>query len=216
MDFRGIVKDTTTAVQNLINYILALDISPEAKKNRIAGVYSSVGREFAKKTFEDASFLFDSTAIKSRVDINEEDQVERLATKVVRDSAFNLNDERITKEYYDTILGRSEHSAFQNAISLEKHPTLRRTIVGETCEWCEERAGVHTNPDASLFARHDNCDCLFMVSGYNSRNGRVNNYTKSSIQSKFTDQTGETVDWYERLRRVEAGEDPNNFIKQEE
>lgn len=216
MDFRGIVKDTTTAVQNLINYILGLGISPEAKKNRIAGVYSSVGREFAKKTFEDASFLFDSTAIKSRVDINEEDQVERLATKVVRDSAFDLNDERITKEYYDTILGRSEYFSFLNAISLDKHPVLKRTMVGETCDWCKERAGTHTDPDQSLFARHDNCDCLFWISGFNSRNGRLNNYTKASVESKFTDQTGETVDWYERLRRVEAGEDPNNFIKQEE
>ena len=30
------------------------------------------------------------------------------------------------------------------------------------------------------FARHDDCDCLIVVSGYNSRNGVVNNYTKNS------------------------------------
>ena len=36
-----------------------------------------------------------------------------------------------------------------------------------------------TYPDSELFARHDNCDCLFIVRGYNSRNGILTNYRKA-------------------------------------
>ena len=181
MDFREIVEETARAVSEHIAVILKKDISPADKKGLIEALFQGTGRAFADKLYADVSEVFDSAAIKSIIDINYEQQIERLADKIVRDNAFALKDDAITKEYFDTLLARSEHTAFKNAKSLDKHPTLTRMMTGmETCNWCLARAGTHIDPDYELFARHDNCDCIFRVSGYNTRNGVLKNYRKGS------------------------------------
>lgn len=180
MDFSGIVEDTTNGVYEIINDVLRMNIAPEVKIQQIQSVLTQVGERFGQKMFNDVSQLFDSTAINSFVPYNEDAQVYRLAQKIVRDSAFNLNDKYIVKEYHDVLLGRAEFEAFENAKSLEKHPTLTRRMRGETCDWCVNRAGTFVDPDPSLFSRHHDCDCLFIVSGYNSRNGVLKNYSKRS------------------------------------
>jgi len=178
MDFRGIVEDTTNGVYNIIQDVLKMDIDPQIKVEEISSILGQVGERFGQKMFNDVSLLFDSTAISSTIPYNDNNQIYTLAQKIVRDSAFNLNDEYIVKEYYDVILGRAQYEAFENAVSLEKHPTLTRKMRGETCEWCVLRAGTFVDPDPELFARHHDCDCLFIVSGYNSRNGVLKNYNK--------------------------------------
>lgn len=179
MDFRGIVLDTTTGMQDYIEFVLDLDVSPEVKEGLLVQGFRTIGRAFADKTFADLSFLFDSEAIGGEIIIDEDEQIARLAQKIVRDSAFEINDERISKEYFDVLLARSEEAAFRNAQSLEKHPTLERRATGrETCAWCEARVGIFPYPDSEMFRRHDDCDCQFIVSGYNSRNGTVKNYRK--------------------------------------
>lgn len=179
MDFREIVEETATLVSRRIATILKKDLSPEGKKKLISALFQGTGRAFADKLFSDVSELFDSSAIKNVIEINYDDQIERLATKIVRDNAFQINDQRIVKEYYDVLLARSEETAFKNALSLEKHPTLTRIVTGfETCDWCQERAGTFSDPDSDLFHRHDDCDCIFIVRGYNSRNGILRNYSK--------------------------------------
>lgn len=179
MDFRGIVEDTATETQELVQYILELDISTDAKEALLVQVFTSIGENFAAKTFADVSYILDSTAITGTVVINENDQLADLAKKIVRDNAFQINDQRITTEYFDVLLGRAEALAFQNAQSLDKHPTLERRATGrETCQWCLDRVGIFPYPDNELFRRHDDCDCKFIVSGYNSRNGLLKNYRK--------------------------------------
>lgn len=178
MDFSGIVEDTTIGVYNIINDVLAMNIDPSIKIDQIKDILAQVGDRFGQKMFDDVSLLFDSTAMSATIPYNNNDRLTDLATKIVRDNAFSLNDSPIVKEYYDTLLGIAEHEAFENAKSLEKHPTLTRRIRGETCSWCVARQGTWTDPDGTLFARHDNCDCLIIVSGYNSRNGVLKNYRK--------------------------------------
>lgn len=180
MDFRAVVDDIAKQSQDEINSILKMAISPEEKIIQVARLIKGVGQEFAPKLFADVSELFDSTAISSKIDINKNNQIETLSRKIVRDSAFELDDSPITKEYFDVLLGRAENAAFTNARSLNKVPTLTRIMTGrETCEWCRARTGTFTNPDIELFLRHDNCDCIFRVSGYNSRNGVLKNYRKA-------------------------------------
>lgn len=179
MDFREIVNEVSRLVSENIAAILKKDLAPADKKGLIEALFQGTGRAFADKLYADVSEVFDSTAIKSIIDINYEQQIERLADKIVRDNAYALQDDAITKEYFDTLLARAENTAFKNAKSLDKHPTLTRMMTGfETCEWCRVRAGTYTDPDYELFARHDNCDCIFTVSGYNTRNGVLKNYKK--------------------------------------
>lgn len=178
MDFRGIVDDTTDGVYEIINDILRMNLAPDEKTRQIQSVLMEVGERFGQKMFDDVSQLFDSTAIKSTVPYNDNDRVYALAQKIVRDSAFELNDKYIVEEYHNTVLGMAEALAFANAQSLEKHPTLTRRLKGETCDWCVARAGTWVDPEPTLFARHHNCDCVIKVRGFNSRNGKLKNYRK--------------------------------------
>jgi hypothetical protein len=182
MDFSGVTDDTGARVSAVINYILGLNISPDEKVSRISNVVRSVGEHFHSQLFGAASEVFDSASMASRGLDNTDGQAQRLATKIVRNYALGRETATLVSAYYNSVLGSAQEEAFNNAVSMQKHPTLTRSIVGETCKWCESKAGTHTNPTAEDFARHDKCDCLFIVSGYNSRNGLLSNYSKGKAK----------------------------------
>lgn len=180
MNFSPTATDIADQMTEVVNYILSLDISPEDKRLRLIKAFGLVGNEFFDKMFADNSLLFDSTAIDSLGYTNPEGQVERLATKLVQNYNLGRENKEIIRGFFDSVLADAQREAFENGKSLGKVPTLTRRIVGETCTWCVSRAGTWTYPDGEMFARHDNCDCLFIVSGYNSRNGILTNYRKVS------------------------------------
>lgn len=179
MNFSQVATDISKQMAEVVNYILSLDISPADKRARLTKAFQIVGREFFAKMFTDNSVLFDSEAISSLGFQNPEDQIERLSTKLVQNYNLGRENKEIVKGFFDSVLGDAQKEAFDNGISLGKVPTLTRRIVGETCGWCVARTGTFTHPSGELFARHDNCDCLFIVSGYNSRNGVLTNYRKA-------------------------------------
>lgn len=178
MNFSGTAADIGDQMVKVVDYILSLDISPADKKARLIRAFGIVGNEFFDKMFLDNSILFDSQAIGSLGFTNPEGQVERLSAKLVQNYNLGRKNDPMVRGFFDSVLADAQHEAFENGISMGKVPTLTRSLVGETCPWCVARAGTFTYPDGELFARHDNCDCLFMVSGYNSRNGILTNYRK--------------------------------------
>lgn len=180
MDFHPVATDTADNILPAIKYILDLDISPLDKTERIKKVINLIGSDFYVQMFDANSEVFDSAAL-GTADYNEmTGHVDTLATKIVRQHSLGRVVDQIVSEFYDTALGRAQEEAFSNALSLGKHPTVTRSLVGETCDWCRNLVGTHIYPEGKYFARHDNCDCLIVVSGYNSRNGVVSNYTKIS------------------------------------
>lgn len=179
MNFSATATDISKQMSKVVDYILNLDISPAEKKKRLIKAFGIVGNEFFGKMFEDNSLLFDSTALKTLGFQNPDGQIERLSSKLVQNHNLTRPNNAIVKEFFDSVLGDAQNEAFNNGRSLGKVPTLTRTLVGETCAWCRARVGTFTYPDSELFARHDNCDCLFIVKGYNSRNGILTNYRKA-------------------------------------
>lgn len=179
MNFSATAKDLSKQAMQMVNYVLSLNITVAEKRKRLSTAFRLLGNEYYNKMFADNSQLFDSAAIKSLGFQNPDDQVERLSAKLVQnDSLGRKTNPIIVRGFFDSVLGDAQYEAFNNARSLEKVPTLTRQLVGETCGWCAARTGTFTYPDSELFARHDNCDCLFIVSGYNSRNGILTNYRK--------------------------------------
>lgn len=179
MNFSDVATDMGKQMAEMVEYILSLNISPEDKRLRLVRAFGIVGNEFYSKMFVDNSELFDSLAIKSAGYTDPEGQVERLASKLVQNYNLGRPNDAIVKEFFDSVLGDAQHEAFENGRMMERVPTLTRQLVGETCEWCRSRVGTFTNPDGEMFTRHDNCDCLFIVKGYNSRNGVLTNYRKA-------------------------------------
>lgn len=178
MNFSQVATDIGKQMTKVVDYILGLDISPEEKRKRLIKAFGIVGNEFFDKMFADNSELFGSTAIGTMGYQNPEEQIERLSSKLVQNYNLGRENKEIVRGFYDSVLGDAQKEAFANARSLDRVPTLTRSIVGETCGWCVARAGTFTNPDGEMFSRHDNCDCLFIVRGYNSRNGILTNYKK--------------------------------------
>lgn len=180
MDFSGVTIDTAEQVSTAIRSILRMNISPADKQIQITRLIRLVGSKFHGQLYGAVSMVFDSTAIASIGLSNADVQIERLSNKIVRNYALNRDTlSALVKEYYDSVLGRAESEAFKNAVSMQKHPTLERRLNGKgDCSWCVSKAGIHTNPTSDLFGRHDNCDCYFIVSGYNTRNGLLDNYKK--------------------------------------
>lgn len=178
INFSPVATDTAESMDRVIKYILNLKIAPEEKTRRIAKAFNLVGSDFYIQMFEANSQLYDSTAIGTDYG-GMTDQIDRLSRKIVQNDNLSRPVDRLVKDFYDSALGQAQHEAFRNAVSLGKHPTLTRTMVGETCEWCKKRAGTFINPDSEMFMRHADCDCLFVTRGYNSRNGIVTNYVKN-------------------------------------
>lgn len=179
MNFSSTAADLGKQMTKVVDYILSLDISPADKRARLIKAFGIVGNEFFNKMFTDNSLLFDSEAIGSLGFSNPDGQIERLSSKLVQNYNLGRKNDAIVTGFFDSVLADAQGEAFDNGISLGKVPTLTRRLVGETCPWCVARVGTFTYPDSELFARHDNCDCLFIVSGYNSRNGILTNYRKA-------------------------------------
>lgn len=179
MNFSPAAKDLSKQAQKVVDYILSLNISPTEKRRRLVKAFGIIGNEFFDKMFRDNSTLFGSEAIRSTGFENPEDQIERLSSKLVQNYNLGRENKEIVTGFFDSVLADAQHEAFENGKSMGRVPTLTRSLVGETCGWCRARVGTFTYPDGELFARHDNCDCLFIVKGYNSRNGILTNYRKA-------------------------------------
>lgn len=179
MDFQPVAADTAHNLDEIVAYVLLLDVSPADKRSLLTEILLAIGVPFRSQMYDAASEVFDSGTITSIGFTDElKTKSERLAIKLMRQYALGRVIFPIVQEYCDMLLADAEHEAFLNANSLQKHPTLTRSIVSETCQWCDSLAGTHTDPDPKYFARHDNCDCLIVVSGYNTRNGILRNYRK--------------------------------------
>lgn len=180
MNFSPAAKDLSKQAQKVVDYILSLNISPAEKRRRLVKAFGIIGNEFFDKMFRDNSTLFGSEAIGSTGFENPEDQIERLSSKLVQNYNLGRENKEIVTGFFDSVLGDAQHEAFDNGRSMGRVPTLTRYTVGKCCDWCDERANrTFLNPGPQEFARHDNCDCLFIVKGYNSRNGILTNYRKA-------------------------------------
>ncbi len=186
MDFSGVTIETADNVTAATNALLRMKIAPDVKEAQISRLLEVVGTGYRNQMYGAASEVFDSTAIVSSAGIDDKSQARRLANKIVRNYALNRDttDSLIT-EFFNALLGNAQNEAFTNAVSMQKHPTLKRTLgPKKDCAWCIAKAGTYTNPTGEDFRRHGECDCRFEVSGYNSRNGVLKNYTKGKVNSR--------------------------------
>ena len=182
INFSPVATDTAKKMQDVVRYILGLNISPEEKIIQLNNTFNLVGSDFYMQMFDASSELFDSAAIGT--DYGQmTDQIERLSRKIVQNDNLGREVNVLIKDFYDSALGKAQDEAFRNAISLDKHPTLTRTPVGKTCDWCMGLAGVHKNPTSDMFRRHADCNCLFVTNGFNGRNGILTNYNKKSTNT---------------------------------
>lgn len=109
-----------------------------------------------------------------------ESRVKGLIEKIVHEEYFEkaswlLGDsiENFTQSVVDDFA--KQNIAFHGKSGLS--PKLRRTVVGNCCDWCEQKAGLYNYPvPDDVYLRHRKCDCLVE---YFPGNGKVqNSHTK--------------------------------------
>lgn len=112
--------------------------------------------------------------------------IERLSTEKFDDVSWLLEKpiENFSMAVVDDVV--RANADFHSRAGLK--PTITRTVVSETCDWCSNLAGTYDYEEVKatghpVFMRHRNCDCLVE---YNPRDGtsRINAHTKKVIGSR--------------------------------
>ena len=183
INFEPVASDVATQMSETVHYILSLDISAAEKVNRIVRSFNLVGSDFYVQMFGASSEVFDSMALSSMGYDEMLAQVERLGTKLVRNYAIGYEIDPIVKYFYDSVLGKAMNEAFSNALSLDKHPTLRRKANANCCSWCAGLEGFYIDPVGDVFAHHEKCRCSFEIRGFNTRNGKYKGHVPNRYES---------------------------------
>lgn len=128
----------------------------------------------------------------------------KYASEFERFEDHKLDFKELVENNSRSIVDESQEQTAQARYEMGYTPTITRTTLGETCDWCNGLAGTREyNPQTmsrDIFARHRNCDCLIEL----NRNGGtevVDNYTR-------TNSDVDPAVIAERLRLTE--QDPNN------
>jgi len=152
------------------------EVSPEIRQLNQEILFREVGTAVYNRVYDMNAFDFE---IPHTSGPGIDDRYFGLA-KVASDSvsAGNIGLVEYAKNYVDNMIGKAQHDAFNNAVQSGKHPTVVRRIVGETCKWCNARAGTYIDPPSEVFQRHGGCDCSITTSGFKTRNGQLGNYVK--------------------------------------
>ena len=183
MELEIATTDTSEKALEIINYILKSNWSVEEKKIRLTRFFNLTGDTFYRKIFSMSSDIFDSNALETLGFSNPDDQIERLSTKLVRDYSLGRDYRVVGEEFYYSVATSAQQEAFNNAYSLDKHPTLRRKANANCCSWCAGLEGFYIDPVGDVFAHHEKCRCSFEIRGFNTRNGKYKGHVPNRYES---------------------------------
>ena len=174
MDYSTLPPTIFNQVMSAIALINNPEIAPEVRQLNLEILFREVGAAIYAKIYDMNSFDFGT---QHTTGPGIDDRYYGLA-KVVSNSVSNgnLGIDEYVQNYLDTSGSKAQHDAFKLARQSGSHPTVKRRIVGETCQWCDNLAGDYIDPPSDVFLRHGGCDCQIITAGYNSRNGLLNNY----------------------------------------
>lgn len=175
MNYAGLNATIAPQVMAAVALINNPEIDPEVRQLNQEILFREVGAAVYAKIYDMNAWDME---ISHTTGAGIDDRYYGLA-KVAAASVSNGNSPipDLVSNYLDNMAGLAQRDAMKTAGQSGKHPTVVRTPTGrETCSWCDSKAGTYTHPDGEVFARHRGCDCEIETSGYNTRNGKLNNY----------------------------------------
>ena len=126
-------------------------------------------------------------------DVNRARNLAKYASEFEKFEDHKLDFKELVENNSRSIVDESQKGTGLARREMGYTPTITRSTVGETCDYCNDLSGTREyNPqsmDKSIFSRHRNCDCLIEL----NRNGGtevVNNYTRpnSDVSPELTKQ----------------------------
>jgi len=176
MDYAKLNRTILAKMMEALAIINNPEIEPEVRQLNQEILFREVGAAVYAKVYDMNAFDFE---IEHTVGVGIDERYYGLA-KVASGSVSTgtLGLEEYVKNYLDTMASKAQHDALKTARQSNKHPTVTRKTVGDTCKWCRSLAGTYTNPSSDVFRRHGGCDCAVITEGYRSRNGLLGNYVQ--------------------------------------
>jgi len=171
--FTDTIQEKVMAAMALINNP---EIDPEVRQRNQEILFNEVGAAVYAKVYDMNAFDYE---IEHTTGPGVDDRhfgMAKIASYSVATGALGLAD--YVRNFIDGSIAKAQHDATTNARDSGKHPTVRRSVNGETCKWCNSLAGTYTNPPNEVFRRHRGCDCSIVTEGFRSRNGQLGNYVK--------------------------------------
>lgn len=186
VDVDPIIDDIAPRLTGVVSELIKSGYDPEEVGYQLRSAFATVGQSVKAQTYGNVSKML-GASMTPNIAVTEAEgaAVGALAISLQRDFVLTRdNIKSIVESLVGLFVSDAKEYAFTDAKALQLHPTLRRKPMGKTCNWCMARAGTHTDPSSELFRRHAYCDCKIIVSGYNTRNGVVNNYVKIKPKAK--------------------------------
>jgi hypothetical protein len=172
-NLNGTIIDQMMAAVALINNP---EIAPEVRQLNQEILFREVGAAVYAKIYHMNAFDMEIPHTQGAGIDNRYYGLAKVASGSVSTGAIGLAD--YIRNYLDSMATKAQSDAMVNARQSGKHPTVTRSVRGETCSWCNGLAGTYTDPSSDVFMRHRACDCSIVTSGYHSRNGLLGNYVK--------------------------------------
>lgn len=181
MNYAGLNTTIIAEVMAAIALINNPEVDPEVRQLNQEILLREVGTSVYNKVYDMSAFDLEISHTQGTGIDDRYYGLAKVASGTVSAGAVGL--EEYVRNYLDTMASKAQHDSFKTAKQSNKHPTVTRKLVGETCDWCTSLAGTYTNPSADVFKRHGGCDCLIITEGYNSRNGKLKNYVAKSTSA---------------------------------
>lgn len=176
MDYSKLNETIINKVLKALALINNPEIDPEIRQLNQEILFREVGAAVYAKVYDMNAFDYEIEYTKGPGIDDRHYGLAKLAAGTVATGALGLDQH--VRTYLNGITAKAQQDATVNARQSGKYTQVVRSVVGETCEWCNRLAGTYTNPGPEVYRRHRECDCSIVTKGFKSRNGQLNNYVK--------------------------------------
>jgi hypothetical protein len=176
MDYTELAYQLTPKLLEAIAVLNNPEIAPDVRQLNQEILLREVGKAVYNKIYEMNAFDMEIPhTIGSGID-ERYFGMAKVASNSVSTGKGGL--EEYIRNYLQNTTAKAQQDAMYNAMQSGKRPTVTRIESPTACRWCRSKAGTFVDPDGEVFARHGGCRGKIITSGYNSRNGTLNNYKK--------------------------------------
>lgn len=177
MNYGDLVKTILPDIYKAIKLINNIEIDPEIRRINLEILFRKIAELSYFVVYDMNAFDMDIwDTIAPGIDKSYLSIAKEVSDSVSLGSIDKVNAD--VELWVKDIIAKAQYDAFETAKDLSKHPTVVRTAIGKTCEWCLSLVGTYEDPDKEVFKRHAFCDCKIVTKGFRSRNGELNNYVK--------------------------------------
>lgn len=180
MDYSRLNDTIAAKVMAALALINNPEIDPEIRQLNQEILFREVGTAVYSKVYEMNAFDFEIEHTKGAGIDDRYYGLAKVSAASVSAGALGLHD--YIRNYLDSMATKAQYDATRNAYQSGKRVRIKRSLNGETCEWCSKLEktyeGDPDNVPDDIWLRHRGCNCSIVTEGYRTRNGLLDNYVK--------------------------------------